>query len=131
MDTLDFLHDYNGNDVEPARTHYLGLINRVDSDMAVADELDYDDRMLLLTEVAQNLILAERVAYRFQHINRRRLYDGAIFIEDDDHFEEILTPLGKVSSREDWKDREVPVVVQWLSVQYPTLADYFERPLED
>jgi hypothetical protein len=131
MDTIDFLEGYDGIEDEPARTHYLGLTSRVDADMAVADELDYDDRAALLSEVTQDLILAERIAYRFQHKNRKRLYDGAIFVEDDDHLEDVLSPWGKVSSREDWKDREVAMVLQWLSGQYPTLEDYLEMPSEE
>ncbi|MHC2574684.1 hypothetical protein [Rhizobium leguminosarum] len=131
MDATEFLKSYDGNNGEPARTYYLGLLSRVDADMAAADELDYDSRVNFLSEVAQTLILAERIAYRFQHINRERLYDGAIFIDDDDHNEDIYSPLGKVSSREDWKDREVPMVIQWLSEQYPTLEEYLEPPSQN
>ncbi|MCM2441066.1 hypothetical protein HGO34_15200 [Agrobacterium vitis] len=84
MDTVEFLRTYDGNDAEPARTRYRELVGRADADFEVLDELTYNDREMLLDDIAQTLVLAERIAYRFQAINRTRLYDGAIFIEDDD-----------------------------------------------
>ncbi|CAN7283762.1 hypothetical protein [Neorhizobium tomejilense] len=124
MDAAEFLDSYDGNDDQPARSYYLGLVARVDADLSIVDELDHHDRSMLLREIAETLILAERIAYRFQSVHRKEIFAGAILIEDEGHLEQTLTLDGKVSSREDWKDHELPMVLAWLSEKYPMLDEY-------
>jgi hypothetical protein len=129
MDATQFLNSYDGNDEEPAKTYYLNLVNRIDADIATLDLLNNEVAVTEFeSEIAHSLIVAERIAYRFQHQNRKKLYDGAIFVEDDDHFESILSPYGTVSTREDWKDQEIPMVVAWLKQKYSRLERHFVPP---
>lgn len=131
MDPTEFLARYDGTSEEPARSHYVSLVHRVDADMQILDELDHRDRTLLLKEIAAALVVAERIGYRYQANERKPIYDGAIFVEDDSHYEDVLSPTGAVSYREDWKDSERPAVIGWLRTHYPDLGDYLDQAYED
>lgn len=120
-----FVEQYDGDESDEARDHYLDLTSHADANLAIVGELGPSDSALLIANTATTLWFAETIGFRYQGIHRRPIAPGAIFVEDLDHYEITLTPGGSVSHRRDWIDREEEEVCAFLSARHPLLERHF------
>lgn len=116
-----FLAGYGGEDTDDARLAYRALIAEADADADIADAVGPYDARVVNALIARMLNIAVRIGYRYQAMSREPIEDGAIFVEELDHYEYIFTPNGTVSSRRDWQDREDECVMEFLREKYPRL----------
>ncbi len=104
---------------------YTGIVE-------LADYIDepYNAEPSEFKDVARQYWRFERLAHEYQRATRLPIFHDAIYLADPEHYEEILSPFGKLSNRADHEDGELNAVFRFLAGKFkshPHMVYWFER----